>query len=544
MNGENSNHPFHSWVPRPVGILILLLMFVPPTFSGGAYLCNIGEMSGSLGLWAEDIQTASFFTSIGMCLFPPFMVSFLQARRAKQTYLVCFMLLIALNWVCAVTTSLPVLLLCCLLTGFVRVIVMLNCTFTIAPYLTGMDTLAMFTMTEEPSPDAQYLMERKRTFLMPVLYFFILVISQLSNMLTAWFAYEYRWQDAYYVVIGMLMSAMLLVVCTMPDEKKKVAFKIEWSKVPGMLLMTITLCCMTYILVYGKTLDWLESGNVRLAFALLLFSCGAFLLDAARKGHNGYLPLDVFRYRNVAISMLLFLLTMLFNSANSLISTFSRLSTPVNNVQTASLSGWAAVGCLAGLLLSLVLVVRKVHFRTVFFVGFLLMAASNVYMYFQYQTMGLFHNMILPMVLNFTGLLILYSLVAAWGMKGLPSRHLATFVFLMIWMRNAIAPVTGASVYSNILYCRQQQYITCLAQNVDNENIMASTSFMQAKQKGLATGKSHLESEQLAATTLSGRVTLQSTLASMKEITGDTVLCLSATAIFVLFLPYRKHETT
>ena len=104
----------------------------------------------------------------------------------------------------------------------------------------------------------------------------------------------------------------------------------------------------------------------------------------------------------------------------------------------------------------LLLIVRKVHFRWLFSLAFLLMAASNAYLYFQYQTEGMFHNLWLPMLLNFTGLLILYSLVAAWGMKGLPSRYLATFVFLMIWMRNAIAPVVGTSIYSNALYHRQQ----------------------------------------------------------------------------------------
>lgn len=121
---------------------------------------------------------------------------------------------------------------------------MLNCTFTIAPYLTGMDTLSMFTMKEEPSADVQYALERKRTFLMPVLYFFILLISQTSNMVTAWFAYEYHWQDAYYVVIGMLLVAILLVVCTIPGEKKTAhnIYKVEWKKVPDMLLMAVALC--------------------------------------------------------------------------------------------------------------------------------------------------------------------------------------------------------------------------------------------------------------------------------------------------------------
>lgn len=541
---SKSNHPFYEWVPRPIGILVLLLMFVPPTFSGGAYLCNIGEMTGGLGVRSEDIQLASFFTSIGMCLFPPFMVRFLQARRIKRTYIACFTLLIPLNYICAITTSLPVLLTACLLTGFVRIIVMLNCTFTIAPYLTGMNTLAMFTMKEEPAADVQYALERKRTFLMPVLYAFILLISQSSNMVTAWFAYEYHWQDAYYVVIAMLLVAILLVVCTMPDEKKAIVYKIEWAKVPEMLLMAVSLCSMTYMLVYGKTLDWLQSGSINIALGVMLLSAGLFILFSLRHTGSAYLPLEVFSYRNIWMSMLLFLLTMVFNSANVFVGTFAKLSTPINNLQSSSLSFWAIAGCLLGLALSIALIIKKVRFRTIFFVAFLFMAMANAYMYFQYQTMGLFSNMIIPTILNYTGLLMLYSVVAAFGMKSLPSRHLATFVFLMIWMRNAIAPAVGSSIYANWLNYEQQHCISRLVQSVDSENPIANATFTQTKRAGQASGKGCAEAEQLATTSLKGRIAVQSTLVAMKNISGQTVILLLTTAVMVLVLPYHKKETT
>lgn len=539
-----NNHPFYDWVPRPVGILILLLMFVPPTFSGGAYLCNIGEMSGGLGIWTEEIQLASFFTSIGMCLFPPFMVGFLKARRVKHTYLYCFLILIPLNCICAVTTSVYVLLIACLMIGFVRIMVMLNCTFTIAPYLTGMDTLAMFTMKEEPSPVVQYSLERKRTFLMPVLYTFILAISQASNLLVSWFAYEYRWQDAYIVVVGMLAVAMLLIFITMPSEKRSAAYKPEWRKVPEMLLMAGALCVLSYLLVFGKTLDWFQSPNLRFALGLLLVLVAIFLLFSIRNGDEAYLPLVSFSYRNVWMSMLLFLLTMVLNSANVFVSTFAKISTAINNVQSASLSAWAIVGCVAGLLISLLLIAKKVKFRLIFCVGFFLMAASNVYLYFQYQTMGLFSNMAIPTILNYAGLLILYSVVAAFGMKKLPSRFLATFVFLMIWMRNAIAPVVGSSIYSNWLNGKQQYYIVRLAQNVDMENPLAASAFVRTARVGQAGGKGTDGAEKLAATSMKAQVAKQAAITAMKDITGDTVLLLAGAIALTVLLPYAKNETT
>lgn len=544
MENKRNNFPFYRWMPKPLGILILLFLFVPPTFSGGAYLSNLNEMQGELGLLVEDIQLASFFTSIGMCLFVPFMVRFLQARSVRRTYLWCFGLLIPLNYVCAVTTSVPVLLAACLLIGFVRIIVMLNCTFTIAPYLTGVNTLSMFTMTETPTPEMQYRMERMRTFLMPVLYCFILLIAQSSNVVTAWFAYEYSWQEAYFVTIGMLLASMLLVLFTMPDIRNSEKYHIEWNKVPEMIFMTIALCCMAFILAFGKTLDWFDSRQIIIATAVLLLSTGLFLLSSIHNGDNAYLPLGVFRYRNIWMSMLLFLVTMIFNSANIFVGSFSMISTAINNYHSASLSGWATVGCLVGLILSVLLVMKKVRFRTTFIIAFFFMALSNCLLYFQYQTTGLFENMIWPTVLNFIGLLMLYSLVAAFGMKSLPSRYLATFVFLMIWMRNSIAPVIGASIYSNWLNDRQQYHISVLSEEIVASNPSAAQTNAQNMTIAKATGKGSFESERFSSMVMKGKVTIQGTIVAMKEITGNTVILILIASGITFLLPYHKNETT
>lgn len=129
-------------------------------------------------------------------------------------------------------------------------------------------------------------------------------------------------------------------------------------------------------------------------------------------------------------------------------------------------------------------------------------------------------------------------------MKRLPSRYLVTFVFLMIGMRNAIAPVVGSSIYANWMNHQQQYNVTRLMQTVDSENILASNTFVQTKRMGQAGGKGTAEAEQFAATSLKGRITVQSAIVAMKDITGQTVLLLLGTAGVVLLLPYQKKETT
>lgn len=67
---KRSNFPFHSWVPKPLGIFIYILMFVPPAlFISGAYTSNVGEMVGSLGIMTEHIQYANFAQPWGGWLF-------------------------------------------------------------------------------------------------------------------------------------------------------------------------------------------------------------------------------------------------------------------------------------------------------------------------------------------------------------------------------------------------------------------------------------------------------------------------------------------
>lgn len=543
MKTISNNHPFHKWVPRPVGIIILLLMFFPPTFSGGAYLSNLSEMSGSLGINPENIQLASFFTNIGMCLFPPLMITFLQTRRIKQTYMWCFSLLLVLNWICAETRSIPVLLASCLLIGFVRGIVMIHCTFTIAPYLTGTNTLDMFTSTRELSPAEQYAQERKRTFLMPVLYFFILAIAQLSNATTAWFAYHYCWQDAYYAVMGMLLLAILLVTIFMPTEPSR-SIKIQWRLLPDMLTLAIMLCCLVYILVFGNTLDWFDAPSIRLATIAAVLTLGLFLFFSLNHKTTAYLPLEVFKHRNVLIAIALFFLFMIFNSTTAFISLNAKLSTPINNMQSSCLSYWAIVGCFLGFVISLVLVLIKVRFRTAFIGGILIMTCSNIYMYFNFQSIGSYEDMAMPMILNFTGLLILYSLVPAFSMKNISSRFLVTTVFIMILIRNSIAPVVGSTIYSNWLEERQQHYITRLSENVDQNNLPANKLYQSSILVGNNQGKSLHESEQLATTSIYGKIAVQATFLAMKDISGTTIWLMLGSAGLILLLPYHKKETT
>jgi len=64
MPSYPKNYPFYNWVPKPVGIIILFVFFLPILTVGGTYSVASTEMMSGLGIISEHIQFANFATSM------------------------------------------------------------------------------------------------------------------------------------------------------------------------------------------------------------------------------------------------------------------------------------------------------------------------------------------------------------------------------------------------------------------------------------------------------------------------------------------------
>ena len=93
MAEDYSNYPFFKWVPKPIGIIFMIVLFVPMISMSGVYSANSGEMIGGLGIQSEYIVFAGFCTSIGMAAFSPFFYQLVCIRREKMMLLMGFAIL-------------------------------------------------------------------------------------------------------------------------------------------------------------------------------------------------------------------------------------------------------------------------------------------------------------------------------------------------------------------------------------------------------------------------------------------------------------------
>lgn len=537
------NYPFYDWVPKPVGILILILLFIPILTVGGVYSANSGEMMSGLGILSEHIQFVGFVTSIGMAAFAPFFYDLVRIRREKLMCLVGFSIMYLLSYVCAVTESIFLLALCSLIMGFLRMILMMVNLFTLIKYAFGMEATRNITPGNEPSDEEGWdRLDREKSTSMPIIYLFFMILGQVGTALTAWLAYEYEWQYVYYFMMGTILLSILIIFITMPFHSYPgERFPITFSKFGNVVVFSCMVTCFIYILVYGKTLDWFDDPTiVRAALLTLLFGAIFIYLESSRR--SPYFLMDLFKLRTINMGVILFLLLMILNSSAMFVNVFTSIGMKIDNWQNAALGNWCVVGYIIGAILSIALGSRGVHLKYLFAIGFLLLGCSALFIYFEVQSAGLYDRMKYPVIIRAAGMMIIYSLTAVHANQRMPYKYLSTWICVMLTVRMVIGPGIGTAIYTNLLQERQQHYVTRYAQNVDRMNPDAEASYTQTARGMRYQGKSETEAEQMASISTKGRIQAQATLSAVKEMSGWTFYSCLAAMLFVLAYPYRKRK--
>lgn len=537
------NYPFYNWVPKWLGILILVLMFIPILTVGGVYSVNSTEMMGGLGIISEHITFTNFATSIGMAAFCPFLYRLVVIRREKMMCLAGFSMMYVLSYICAETDSIFLLALCSVLMGFLRMVLMMVNLFTLILYAGRIEAYLKIKPGLEPVDGEGWdKLDIERSIAQPGIYLFFMILGQLGTSLTAWLAYEYEWQYVYYYMMGMLLVCILVIFVTMPYHRfQNKRFPINFRQFGNATLFCIPLVCFTYVMVYGKVLDWWDDPTIRMA-AITAVLTGALFFYMESTHRSPYYLVGVLKLRTIRMGVLFYFLLMFFNSSAMFVNVFAGIGMKLDNWQNASLGNWTMLGYFIGGMITIFLSMKKVHFKYIFAGGFIMLGMAALFMYFEVQTDGLYERMKYPVIIRSTGMMMLYSLIPTYATQRMPYKFLSSWICTMITIRMVIAPCLGAAVYTNALQERQQNYVTRYAQDVDLLNPETSASFLGTVRGMSYQGKSKAEAVNMAALSAKGRIQVQATLVAVKEMAGWTLYACLACAIFVLVVPYPKRK--
>lgn len=124
-----------------------------------------------------------------------------------------------------------------------------------------------------------------------------MILGQSGTALTAWLSFEYEWKYVYYFMMGILLVSILIIFITMPNYKFPGRFPINFRKFGNVTAFCVSLTCLTYVLVYGKVLDWYDDGSIRWATAVSILLPGSFSIWMSPAGrlmscwmHSNYAP--------------------------------------------------------------------------------------------------------------------------------------------------------------------------------------------------------------------------------------------------------------
>ena len=254
--------------------------------------------------------------------------------------------------------------------------------------------------------------------------------------------------------------------------------------------------------------------------------------------------LDAFKLKSIQGGILLFLGLMILNSSQMFVNIFVSVGMEIDNWQNATLGNWVLVGYFIGLVLAILCSAKGFHLKWLFALGFVLIGLAALYMYFEVQTDGLYSHMKWPIIVRATGMMLLYSLTAVYANQRMPYRFLSTWVCIMLTVRMIIAPGIGSALYSNVLQYRQQYYVTRFAHDFDRTQAETAATYDQTVRGMRYQGRSEAEAEHMAALSLKGKIQVQATLTTIKEMAGWTFYGCLLCAGVVLAVPWTKRRLT
>ena len=266
-----------NFIPRRMKPWIFIFFVLIIQFSGGVYLAAASDMVGSSGLMQEDILMAGYASLIGLAV--NFAVMFrIKFRFSNRTQLlVCCMVLMAANYICANTDSVPLLVATCFVAGWFRMQATLACNSTIQLWLTPTRDMSVFFC-----------------------YVYIVVDSviQLSGIATIYTAFFSQWEYMQWIMIGLLGLMMVLVLILVKPVRGPMFIPLRGIDWIGGFLWAGFMLAFTFICVYGNYFDWWESNEVWQA-TVIGTACLLINLWRATFLHHPYISFQAMKNRNV-----------------------------------------------------------------------------------------------------------------------------------------------------------------------------------------------------------------------------------------------------
>lgn len=485
------------FVPRRLKPWIFIFFVLIIQFSGGVYLAAASNMVGTTALMQEDILMAGYASLIGMAI--NFAVMFrIKFRFPNRTQLLAAcIVLIAANFICASTDSVPVLVITCFVAGWFRMQATFACNSTIQLWLTPVRDMAIFFC-----------------------YVYIVVDSviQLSGIATIYTAFFSQWEYMQWIMSGLLALMMILVLILVKPVRTPMFIPllgIDWI---GAGLWAVFMTGFTFICVYGNFYDWWDSVEIRVAALVTVITLGINLYRASFL-HHPYISFMAMKNRNVVRATVIYTVFFTLLATEHVFEhTYAAQVLGFDETNLIDLNWYVFAGIVTGCGFTyFTFALRKWRYKTMTAIGFALAIVYLAYFYF-FLDYGVEKEMLF-MPLFFRGaaaVIISIIFLTSIVQSGLPFQVFPQALTINGFTGAVMSATFGPAVVGEFL------------RHVMAKNASLIGSVMTA---------SNPDAIRVPVGELYGMVQLQALVVSMKEIYG-WLLMMALVALLVILVSY------
>lgn len=437
---------FGTWVPKPVQLLMILLLLIVVMPLGGVYTGNISFLVGGTGQMTEYFMWANYASTIGMGACMPVVLRIKMRFKIRDKVVTLLVLLGLLSYVNATTIDPMIIVFSSLLIGFMKMMI------TIELFL------PLMTMAGD------------RGVFYGAFYTFVLVVGQVSNYYAAEISILYNWQQ--YFIIAAIGCFIMAMLCFLFMHDKYFALKvplhyIDWLSV---VLFISTFMLAAYVLSFGKQQDWFHSPKIGYAS---LFSFISFACMVIRQIHlkRPYLSFKIFTKSNVLHGLFMLVWVGMYLGTSSLQNMFSVGVLGYDQLTNSKLNLMMIPGLLLAGTVSVIWFKKKKTLKMLIFSGFASMLGYVNIMYFSMVMEFSYENWYLPMFLKGYGMCSLFVAVWYYTLDKLELNDMLAAIGLVLLWRTFLTVGVFSAIFSWVQYQFQIESLGELAVYMDGNTI-------------------------------------------------------------------------
>ncbi|KQT18364.1 transporter [Chryseobacterium sp. Leaf404] len=433
---------FSNWVPKPVQLLIIVLLLIVVMPLGGVYTGNISFMVSGTGKLTEYFMWANYATTIGMGACMPVVLRFKMRYKVRDKVVLLLIILGFLSYVNGSTMEPAIIVASALVIGFFKMMITIELFLPLMAMMGG------------------------RGVFYGVFYTFVLTLNQISSYCAVEISILYNWQQ--FFIIAAIQCFAMALICWIFMHDKYFALKvplhyIDWLSI---MLFVATFMFSAYVFSFGKQQDWLNSNKIINA-GIAAFVSFALLAIRQLTLKRPYLSFKIFKRSNVQNGLFLLLCLGMFLGTTSIQNIFSVGVLGYDQLTNAQLNLMMIPGLIVAGIVAVFWFRKEKPLKMFIFSGFSSMLGYTLIMYFSMVLEFNFENWYLPMFLKGFGMGSLFISVWYYTLDKLELEDMLAAIGLVLVWRTFLAVGFFSALFSWFQYQFQIESLGDLAVYLD-----------------------------------------------------------------------------